>query len=30
LECLTACKAFSHTNAKGKGIDSKGWAFRML
>ncbi len=30
LECLTACKAFSHTNAKGKGIDSKGWAFKML
>jgi hypothetical protein len=29
-ECLTACKALSHANAKGKGIDSKGWAFRML
>ncbi len=30
LECLTACKAFIHTNAKGKGINSKGWAFRMV
>ncbi len=29
-ECLPACKALSHANAKGKGIDSKGWAFRML
>ena len=28
-ECLTACKALSHANEKGKGIDSKGWAFRM-
>ena len=25
LECLTACKASSHANAKGKGINSKGW-----
>ena len=29
-ECLTARMALSHANAKGKGIDSKGWAFRML
>jgi len=29
-ECLTVCKALSHANAKGKGIDSEGWAFRML
>ncbi len=29
-ECLTAWKALSHANAKGKGVDSKGWAFRML
>ena len=27
LECLTACKALSHVNAKGKDINSKGWAF---
>ena len=29
-ECLTACKTLSHGNAKGKGIDSEGWGFRML
>ncbi len=29
-ECLTACKALSHANAKGKGINSEGWDFRML
>jgi hypothetical protein len=25
LECVTAWKALSHANAKGKGIKSKGW-----
>ena len=30
LECLTVCKALSLADAKGKGIDFKGWAFRML
>jgi hypothetical protein len=23
---MTACKALSHANAKGKGINSKGWS----
>ena len=27
IECLTACKALSHVNAKGKGIDSRGLGF---
>ncbi len=30
LGCLTALLALSHVNEKGKDIDSKGWAFRML
>ncbi len=34
MECLTVCKASSHANAKGKGINSEGWVgnqvFRQL
>ncbi len=30
LECLTALLALSHANAKGRDIDSEGWAFRCF